>query len=36
VVAYACTGLQCGPPVTRFEDFETLLAETDATAPESV
>jgi uncharacterized protein YyaL (SSP411 family) len=30
VVAYACTGLQCGPPVTRFEDFEALLAETDA------
>jgi uncharacterized protein YyaL (SSP411 family) len=34
VVAYACTGLQCGPPVTRFEDFETLLKGTDATATE--
>jgi len=35
VVAYACTGLQCGPPVTRFDDFESLLAETDATATEA-
>jgi uncharacterized protein YyaL (SSP411 family) len=35
VVAYACTGLQCGPPVTRFEEFETLLKETDAVATES-
>ena len=32
VVAYACTGLQCGPPVTRFDDFEVLLEETDAIA----
>ena len=36
VVAYVCTGLQCGPPVTRFEEFEVLLAETDATAPKAV
>jgi uncharacterized protein YyaL (SSP411 family) len=35
VVAYACTGLQCGPPVTRFEDFAALLEETDATAAEA-
>ena len=35
VVAYACTGLQCGPPVTRFGDFEALLKETDATATEA-
>jgi len=36
VVAYACTGLQCGSPVTRFEDFEALLAGMDATATEAV
>jgi uncharacterized protein YyaL (SSP411 family) len=35
VVAYACTGLQCGPPVTRFSDFDALLAETDAVATET-
>ena len=35
VVAYACAGLQCGPPVTRFGDFEVLLAETDAAATEA-
>jgi uncharacterized protein YyaL (SSP411 family) len=35
VAAYACTGLQCGPPVTRFEDFEALLKETDAVATET-
>jgi uncharacterized protein YyaL (SSP411 family) len=35
VVAYVCTGLQCGPPVTRFEDFEALLSETDAIATEA-
>jgi len=36
VVAYACTGLQCGPPVTLVEDFETLLGATDATANEII
>jgi uncharacterized protein YyaL (SSP411 family) len=35
VVAYACTGLQCGPPVTRFEEFEVLLEATDAIAADA-